>query len=599
MPQTLHTHENPMSAIQIQPVPVPEAENQAVPVARSLNGALCALLVGACCWASWPLSNLGFLDDWSYAKTAQVFAQTGHFVYNGWATAMLGWQIIWGALFIKLFGFSFLVLRFSMLPIAMAAVFLFHQILLRFGVKPRNAVIGTLTLGLSPLFMPLAVSFMTDIPGLLVILVCIYCCQRALATSSAGTTILWLTLAAVSNVAGGSVRQIAWLGALVMLPSTGWLLRRRRGVLPACVVLWLGSAAGIYATMQWFAHQPYVIPEYILAPLLYSKLKGVLQMPGDLSSAFFCSLLITFPILVAWAGKFRQLASGTKRKYLLLAVGIGVTQFIGHRSLPWLTHLLLQEFARHRNAAFDVPGFDLFTLPLWARALTGSLVIATGLLMLLDVRDSLRPAWKASLRRLLERDEVILLGPFTAAYLLLLCPRASIGGLFDRYLLGLLPVFIVGLLLFFQARRGAALPRSSVVVVAVFGFLSVAATHNWFSWQRALGAAADEVIASGVPRTQIEAGVEYDGWTEVVNSYVHSRHFAVYGHETAKASPDTTIPEDCQSDFSPFSVVIHPKYAIGFDRESCFVPTNYPRVAYTRWLPPFHDTVTVQRIVGR
>src|SRR6185312_5966031 len=207
------------------------------------NAALCAILVAVCLWIAWPVSKMGFLDDWSYARTAQIYAQTGHFVYNGWATAMLGWQIVWGALFIKLFGFSFTILRVSMLPVAMATVFLFHQILLRFGVSSRNAVIGTLTLGLSPLFLPLADSFMTDIPGLLVILICIYCCQRAIGSTSTRNAILWLVLAAASNVAGGTVRQIAWLGALVVVPTTGWMLRRRRGVLPVSLTLWAASAA--------------------------------------------------------------------------------------------------------------------------------------------------------------------------------------------------------------------------------------------------------------------------------------------------------------------------------------------------------------------
>src|SRR5579875_1597907 len=68
-----------------------------------------------------PWLQMGTIgDDVSYTRTAQLLAATGHVVYNGWATAMLGWQLYWGALFIKLFGFSFNVTRMSMLPIAMA-----------------------------------------------------------------------------------------------------------------------------------------------------------------------------------------------------------------------------------------------------------------------------------------------------------------------------------------------------------------------------------------------------------------------------------------------------------------------------------------------
>ena len=70
-----------------------------------------------------------FSDEFSYDKTALEFARTGHILYNGWATAMLGWLIPWGALFIKVFGFSFTGMRLSMLPIDAATVYLFHQIL--------------------------------------------------------------------------------------------------------------------------------------------------------------------------------------------------------------------------------------------------------------------------------------------------------------------------------------------------------------------------------------------------------------------------------------------------------------------------------------
>jgi hypothetical protein len=132
---------------------------------RVRDGLLCAAIVALCWWVSHPVAEMAFMDDWAYAKTAQVFAQTGHFVYNGWNSQILGWQVVWGALFIKLFGFSFFVLRLSTLFVATATVFLFHSILIRFGVNAKNAVLGTFTLGLSPL----AASYMTDVPALFVI----------------------------------------------------------------------------------------------------------------------------------------------------------------------------------------------------------------------------------------------------------------------------------------------------------------------------------------------------------------------------------------------------------------------------------------------
>jgi len=561
---------------------------------RYRNGALCALLVAACLWVAWPVSNMGFLDDWSYAKTAQVFAATGHITYTGFAEMLLGWQVVWGALFIKLFGFSFTILRVSMLPIAMATVFVFHQILLRFGVNTRNAVIGTLTLGLSPLFLPLADSFMTDIPSLLVILICIYCCQRAIDSGTARAAILWLVAAGISNIIGGTVRQIAWLGVLVVVPTAGWMLRKKRAVLPVAVALWVAGVAAIFLCMRWFAHQPYSIPAFAASALVPWRWALILT-PLDLGGSVLCSLLLLFPIVVPWLRTVRRLSPAVLRKAALILIVCGAVQFAFRFYLPWLGTVLVWEFARSRTARVAIPAADTFLLPLWAQVLGGAVIVATGLLLAFDVRASLR-AGTRSIRKVLARPEVALLGPYVVAYFVLLVSRAAIGCLFDRYLLGVTPAFTVWLLLYFQNQWGLHLPRSSVAVLSVFALLGIAGTHDWFAWQRARGAAIDEVVASGVPATEIQAGYSRDGWIQlqygpINNSLIASAYRKVPGLDR--------IPEDCRFDFADRTPAIHAKYSVGFEKQWCFAPTKYPPVQYTRWLPPFHETVTVQRPVER
>src|ERR1700723_2308213 len=247
------------------------------------NGIICASVTAASVLASWPFAEMGFVDDWSYVKTAFVFARTGHIVYNGWATAMLGWAIPWAALFIKLFGFTFTAVRLSTLPLAMLSVYLLHASLVRFGITARNAIVGALTLGLSPLFLPLAASYMTDIACLFCILLCLYLCQRALTAHSDRATILWLACAALTNIAGGTIRQIAWLGTLVMVPSTAWLLRWRAGVKHTAGLLWIGSVLDVIACMRRLERQPYALPEKIAqgpvtGPMIGDMLDGLLKV---------------------------------------------------------------------------------------------------------------------------------------------------------------------------------------------------------------------------------------------------------------------------------------------------------------------------------
>ena len=127
----------------------------------------CALSLLLCVPLVRPWLNMGTIgDDTSYTRSAQLLAATG---YNGWATAMLGWQLYWGALFIKMFGFSFNVVRLSTLPVAMATAFFSQRSMVRAGLTEWNATLATLTLVLSPLFLPLTFSYMSDIGGFFVL----------------------------------------------------------------------------------------------------------------------------------------------------------------------------------------------------------------------------------------------------------------------------------------------------------------------------------------------------------------------------------------------------------------------------------------------
>lgn len=119
-----------------------------------LPALLCALTPVLCYLIVHPYAEVGIDDDWSYIRTAQVLAQTGHIVYNGWATAMLGWQLYVGAFFVKLFGFSFTAVRLSSLVAAVATAFLMERTLVRAGISEWNATLATMTFVLSPLYLP-------------------------------------------------------------------------------------------------------------------------------------------------------------------------------------------------------------------------------------------------------------------------------------------------------------------------------------------------------------------------------------------------------------------------------------------------------------
>jgi hypothetical protein len=561
------------------------------------NGIICALVVAASVLATYPVAEMGFQDDWSYIRTALEFARTGHFVYNGWSTAILGWIIPWGALFINAFGFSFTVVRLSMLPVTMACIYLFHASLVRFGIRGRNAVLGALTLGLSPIFLPMAASYMTDVAGLFVIVLCLYCCQRAVAAHSDRAAVLWLCCAAASNVASGTVRQISWLGALVMVPSTAWLLRSRRGIVATGISLWIASIFAVLACLHWWKSQPYSVPEHILQGPVTAHM--VHHFVGILIKSFLCLLLLLYPILVAWLPAARRLNRAAAIRVggavLFLVVFFWKVRTPEDWLAPWLTHVI-QSLMRESG---EFPGVTETPWPLAFRAAISVLVVASALilgelLIAMLRRRSRNMSWLEPVTR---PDLLWLLGPFSLSYLVMLLPRGIYALLYDRYLLGLMPLAIILLIKLHQRIVEDDQPAISFFMLAAFGFFSIAGTHNWFAANRARIVAVDEVHATGVPKTAIQGAFEYDGWTQIdAAGFVNEEHIEVPAGTFRKNMRMYRLPEKCWHFFGWYAPAIDPKYLIVSSPSSCFTDSTFSPVTFQTWLPPFHRTIYVQQI---
>jgi hypothetical protein len=559
-------------------------------VSSRRNALLCALLTAACILLVHPFADVPFGDDFSYTQTALDFVRIGHFAYNGWATAMLGWQTLWGALFIKLYGFSFNIVRLSTLPISMASVYLLHQILVRFGVGARDAILGCLTLGLSPLFFMIATTYLTDVPGVFVILLCLYMCQRAVLARNDRAAILWLVFAGIVNVIGGTVRQTSWLGVLVMVPSTAWLLRRVRGMVLAGAATTVAGAAGVLACMRWAGRQPFFVPE---AAYVSPRLIHPLPLSGDYVKLLFCLLLVLMPIAAGCLPFVVKLkpAAFLRIGILLCALPVFVAIHGGHGALdqwraPWLIPCLQLQAA--------LGGLSVVL------SILSVLVPATGLFFFELVSASRKSsAAIPSAASLQWHAAMWLVGPFTVTYLCLLLPRACLSVIQDRYLLGIMPSAIVLLLLLYERWIAPALAGVSAVVLGVFALYTMAATHDFYADLRASHVAVQELLANGVPRTIIAEGFAPDLWEQLqVAGHLNNPKMVSAAAYYNPHVPPWPFPQECVN-FVPqdFEPVIRPKYLIGYGPNPCVAPTNYAPVPYRAWLPPVSRAKFIQRIL--
>ncbi|MGB7266498.1 MAG: glycosyltransferase family 39 protein, partial [Terracidiphilus sp.] len=297
-------------------------------------------------------------DDWSYVKTAQALAQTGKIAYNGWGSPMLGWQLYIADFFIKIFGFSFTAVRLSTFLVAVVVAFLLQRTFLRTGINQWNATVATFVFVLSPIYFPSAVTFMSDVPGIFCLLLCFYMCLRALQAQSERAAIAWISLAALLNAVGGTARQTAWLGLLVMVPSTLWLLRRNQRVVMAGGLSCVAGVGIVFAASHWFAKQPFSNP----IPMMPSKIDlhalrsigaiGILGT-GKLSLLLLPVLLMFVAPLRTWSRRRVAIFLIGSISLALFAMVLSVTNKLGSFTAPFVGDNLMSLFLGYLNGVLD------------------------------------------------------------------------------------------------------------------------------------------------------------------------------------------------------------------------------------------------------
>ena len=262
--------------------------NSLPPKKDAIYIAICLAIVAGAFLLVWPAGDIAFGDDVAYSRMALRLAETGHLMLNGWEAAMNLQHAYWGALVIKLFGFSPFYLRVSTIPFALGAVALSYLLGRNAGLKNSAAALVALTLGLSPIFVPFALSYMTDVPGLFFFLVSLYALSRAFESPDGWQGYVWMAAGTSAGLVGGTGRQMVWFVPLLVLPYLGWVRRRNVRFAASCLAAWALSVSCVAGVTFWFNHQNYVVP----LPSLFSELRMAASRPAAETEIFSRILLM-------------------------------------------------------------------------------------------------------------------------------------------------------------------------------------------------------------------------------------------------------------------------------------------------------------------
>lgn len=500
-------------------MPMPSTSNPPPPARRECAAWIWALALGALAIlmgvAIWPVGEFPLNDDWSYARAVQSWLETGRLQFTGWTSLPLIAQTLWGALFCLPGGFSFVALRLSTASAGLLGVWGLYFLMRSAGHGRPCAGAAALTLALNPLYVNLSHTFMTDVPFTAA---CIWA-LAGFVRSFSDPRLRWLGLGLLGSLAATLIRHTglilpcAFLVACCLGPRNA--LRSRAAAIAAIVALALvgfcAYGAARLGLRPFWAHQAGELASGLGHPA------RMLERAGEI--AVYLGLFgLPFGLFLLPAG-FRRSILWIWPLAALVAIGLGL---LGVR-LP-LTGNILYDAGLGPVRLFDVTTHGLpsvFSVP------SGWWTLATGL----GVAGALLAAQPAIAARQVRADPPSAVRP--TRWLLGLCAAGwtlpmAIAGYLDRYLLVVLPLW----LLFLAApsvRQAAPSSRgglaAALALVLCFAGFSVAATHDYFSWNRARWTALDELTRiQQIAPERIDGGFEFNGWHRYDPAHPADRH---------------------------------------------------------------------------
>ena len=484
-------------------------------------------------------------DDWVYAWSARHFASTGEMRILDWAAPSLVSHIAWGSGLIKLFGGSYVVLRAGTVGWAALGLLVFYAIGRRSGFSAGESLLLALAVGLSPWYVNLSFTYMTDVPWMVLMfaamLVLLTGTRHVMALLGAG---LLVGLASLS-------RQYA----VVVLPALGLLVahdaraegpagwRWRAGVrlvlfLLPCVLLFGGftfwyarmHGATLANRMTWtdmaqvwplrpIAHALIVwhyLGLWVLPFVAALALRGTLGREVTRRQAFICAtallVWVAFAPIATYTDSEPALGFNAARPATMPYLGNVVYLFGTGPLTLWHTFVAKTPFL-HRTFGFGI----------LLSALTVCGGVFAGIWVLRAVKRVsamvLAPAGACVDGESAARARArLLLVAFAACYLGWHLATGKI--LFDRYVFVIMPVMIW--LAIDAVGRRVALAPVSLAIFAVIAVFSIGATHEYLAWNAARDTAVRDLETRGVAAADIDGGFEING----------PRRFASYVHET-------------------------------------------------------------------
>jgi len=465
------------------------------------NAILCAAAVTAAFFLVNPFVNMPFDDDWCYSFTVRQLLNTGHITYCGWSEPLIITYSWWAALFAKCFGYSFITLRFSTLPLAVGCAVFSYLLARKADLRPTAAIFVSLTLCLSPLFLPLALSFMTDIPSLCFTLISLYALINADQSAKTRSAILWLFAGVFFAIIGGMGRQTVWIVPLCVIP---YLILVRRSDIAFVIAGGLGILlviVDIVLCIRWLQRQP----NALFGPPLLESIRAALNHPRititNTTVTVFTTAMFALPAVLPFSfdsltrfWQERKTWRSARAAIIILVLSAIIATRPEFGMAPWLYNIVT---IRGVIGPLELAGRRPIVLPLAARGIVSALVLMTTYLFVARAAEFVVD-WHSAIPRLRaffsSSPAVTILTIFGVVYFSLIVIRGAESLIFDRYCLPLIPCLAIPLL----RRRSLAFAWPFLIVYCLY---ALASTQDNLALAKARRSAIDRLESHDDPPT--------------------------------------------------------------------------------------------------
>jgi len=468
-----------------------------------------------------PVGNFPLNDDWSFAASARLLADSGHFVFPDWSAANIVAQIFWGSLFIKTFGFSFTVLRFSTLLLGLIAIIALYKLLREINTSSSLSAMGALLIAVNPIYFASSNTFMTDIPFYSFSVVALLFLARFLLYHNTSDIVLGIAAASLALL----VRQLGF--AIPIAFVFAYLVGKKltsKSVLISLLPLIFCAAShlGLKMWLQMDGQTPTMFGHQI-NQVQNALTQSIFSIITNFSYNIFVSILyiglFLSPILILTLFNNNTVVAKKSVHFGMLGVVIIclLLYFGQSRLLNW--PLLGNTISWNgvgpllQSGSFGyLPNDFIYLRIFWI--IIGVFAI-TSLGLMLNFLRNLFELTKINIseKRTTRNGLAVLFCGTTIIYLL---PIAGVVNLFDRYLL--LPMTTVMLSFFLipsYANRAnfSTIGRSiTIMSILLMGMITVPATHDYLAWNRVRWVALDDLVLNKtISPTRIDGGFEFNG----------------------------------------------------------------------------------------